>query len=179
LLLPGALVFLLGYPYTKRFTWLSHYILGFTDGLAPMGAWIAVSGSLFAGGDLQAWLLLGAVTLWIGGFDLIYACQDVDFDRDNGLQSIPARFGTAMALRISSMSHLFAFGLLVALGVLARLSWPYAVGLILVAGLLITEHRVVNPRDLSRLNIAFFQANSAISLTLLGSVVASLALGTV
>ena len=97
MLLPGALVFLLGYSYTKRFTWLSHFILGFTDGLAPMGAWVAVRGSLFAPADWPAWLLLAAVTLWIGGFDLIYACQDVEFDRTAGLHAIPARFGIAVA----------------------------------------------------------------------------------
>ena len=82
MLLPGALLFLVGYAFTKRFTWLSHFVLGFTDGLAPMGAWVAVRGSLFTVDDLPAWLLLGVVTLWIGGFDLIYACQDVDFDRE-------------------------------------------------------------------------------------------------
>ena len=80
ILFPGALIFLVGYSYTKRFTWLCHYILGFTDGLAPIGAWVAVRGSIFSAGDLPAWLLLAAVTFWIGGFDIIYACQDVDFD---------------------------------------------------------------------------------------------------
>ncbi|HRU95406.1 MAG TPA: UbiA-like polyprenyltransferase, partial [Anaerolineae bacterium] len=105
LLLPGALIFLLGYSYTKRFTWLSHFILGFTDGLAPMGAWVAVRGSLFAPADWPAWLLLAAVTLWIGGFDLIYDCQDVEFDRAAGLHAIPARFGIAAALRLARFCH--------------------------------------------------------------------------
>ena len=82
---PGALAFLVGYPYTKRLTWLSHFILGFTDGLAPMGAWVAVTGSFWLRSDLPAWLLLAALTVWIGGFDLIYACQDVDVDREQGL----------------------------------------------------------------------------------------------
>ncbi len=95
LLLPGALIFLVGYSYTKRFTSLSHYILGFTDGLAPAGAWVAVTGSLFTPRDLPAWLLTAVVTLWIGGFDLLYACQDIEFDRQYGLHSIPAIRGVA------------------------------------------------------------------------------------
>src|SRR3990170_4965626 len=85
MLWPGAVIFLVGYSYTKRFTWLCHFILGFTDGLAPMGAWAAIRGSLFTSEDLPAWILLAVVTLWISGFDLIYACQDVDFDRREGL----------------------------------------------------------------------------------------------
>ncbi|MBN1249923.1 MAG: UbiA family prenyltransferase, partial [Anaerolineae bacterium] len=175
-LLPGALIFLVGYPYTKRFTWLSHYILGFTDGLAPVGAWVAVRGSLFTIEDLPAWLLLGVVTLWIGGFDLIYACQDADFDRDHCLQAIPARFGTATALKLSSASHLGAIALLLGLGAVATLSWPYAAGVVVVAGMLVVEHRIVKPGDLSRLDVAFFQINSAISLTLLASVLVALAI---
>jgi 4-hydroxybenzoate polyprenyltransferase len=169
-LLPGALLFLVGYAFTKRITWLSHVILGFTDGLAPVGAWVAVRGSLFTQADLPAWLLLGAVTLWIGGFDLIYACQDAHFDAEAGLHAIPARFGIPAALRLSAMSHVLTMGLLVALGFAARLSWPYAVGLAVVAALLTTEHRLVTPDNLSRLNVAFFQINSAISLTLFVSV---------
>lgn len=176
-LLPGALVFLVGYPYAKRVTWLSHFILGFTDGLAPAGAWVAVRGTLFAAGDLPAWLLLGAVTFWIGGFDLIYACQDAEFDRDHGLKAIPARFGIAATLRLSVISHVLAIALLAGLGSVAGLSWPYGVGLVVAGGLLIAEHVLVNPHDLSRLNIAFFHINSVISLTLFAGVVTALAIG--
>ncbi len=172
-LLPGALVVLIGYPLTKRFTWLSHYALGLTDGLAPMGAWAAVRGSLLAPGDTPAWLLLGIVTLWIGGFDLIYACQDAAFDREAGLHAIPARFGIPAALRLSALSHVLAFGLLILLGVLMRLAWPYGVAIAVVAGLLILEHAMVSPDDLSRLNIAFFNVNSLISLTLFAGVLAA------
>ncbi len=104
-LLPGAYLFLVGYSFTKRFTWLSHFVLGFTDGLAPLGAWAAIRGSLFTLADLPAWVLMAVVTLWIGGFDLIYACQDVDFDREHKLYSVPARMGVAFSLRLSGLLH--------------------------------------------------------------------------
>jgi len=173
-LLPGAAVFLVGYSFTKRVTWLSHFILGFTDGLAPMGAWTAVRGSLFTTSDLPAWILLGAVTTWIGGFDLIYACQDIDFDRRTGLHSIPARFGVAAALRLSSLCHLLTVSLLVWLGGWIGLTWPYWLGVLAAAGLLTYEHRLVQPDDLSRLNVAFFNINGYISVTLFVSVLAAL-----
>jgi 4-hydroxybenzoate polyprenyltransferase len=176
ILLPGAVVFLIGYSYTKRVTWLSHAVLGFTDGLAPMGAWVAVRGSLFTAGDLPAWLLLGTVTTWIGGFDLIYACQDVDFDRQAGLHSIPARFGIAAALRISALCHLLTMGLLVWLGAWLGLAWPYWLGLVVVAALLAYEHLLVRPDDLSRLDVAFLNINVYVSVTLFVSVLASLCL---
>jgi 4-hydroxybenzoate polyprenyltransferase len=173
-LLPVALAFLVGYSFTKRFTWLSHYVLGFTDGLAPVGAWVAVRGSLFSRDDLAAWLLLLAVTFWIGGFDLIYACQDEAIDRACGLHAVPARFGVPAALTLSSLSHGLTMALLVALGLECRLGWPYAVGLMIIGALLVAEHRMVSPDDLSRLTIAFFHVNSAISVILLASVLASL-----
>lgn len=173
-LLPTALLFLVGYSFTKRFTWLSHYVLGFTDGLAPVGAWVAVRASLFRRDDLAAWLLLLAVTFWIGGFDLIYACQDTEVDRACGLHAVPARFGVPVALTMSSASHALTMALLVALGFECALGWPYAVGLTVVGTLLVTEHRLVSPQDMSRLDIAFFQVNSAISIILLSSVVAGL-----
>jgi 4-hydroxybenzoate polyprenyltransferase len=166
-LLPIAMIFLIGYAFTKRFTWLSHYILGFTDGLAPVGAWVAVRGSLFSFSDLPAWLLLGAVTFWIGGFDLIYACQDVEVDRACGLHAIPARFGVRTALRLSAGSHLLTVGFLAAVGAATELTWPYAVGLVVVSALLIVEHLLVSSNDMSHLNTAFFNVNSLISVTLL------------
>jgi len=104
-LLPGALLFLVGYSFTKRFTWWSHFILGFTDGLAPMGAWVAVAGSLFTLADAPAWFLLAAVTTWIGGFDLIYACQDAAFDKDTGLYAVPARFGIAVLAVLAGLGR--------------------------------------------------------------------------
>jgi len=174
LLLPGAALFLIGYSFTKRITWLSHVILGFTDGMAPMGAWAAVRGSLFTASDLPAWLLLGTVTTWIGGFDLIYACQDVDFDREARLHSIPARFGVPAALRASAWSHVLTVVLLSWLGVWMELGWPYWLGILVVTGLLTYEHVLVRPGDLSRINVAFFNVNGYISITLFFSVLASL-----
>jgi 4-hydroxybenzoate polyprenyltransferase len=164
-LFPGALFFLVVYPYTKRFTWLSHFWLGFTDGLAPAGAWVAVTGTFWRPEDLPAWLLLAALTLWIGGFDLIYACQDVDVDRREGLQSIPARFGVAAALRLAQVCHLLTVALLAGVGAWFSLGWLYWLGLALVGGLFIWEHSLVKPHDLSRLNLAFFNLNGYISLT--------------
>lgn len=173
-LLPGAALFLVGYSWTKRFTWLSHFILGFTDGLAPMGAWAAVRGSLFTAEDLPVWLLLGAVTTWIGGFDLIYACQDVAFDQSEGLYSIPGRFGVAVALKLSGACHAVTTGLLLWLGAWVGLGWPYWLGMVAVAGLLAYEHSLVRSDDLSRVNVAFFNVNGYISVTLLVSVLVAL-----
>lgn len=173
-LLPVALFFLLGYSFTKRFTWMSHFVLGFTDGLAPVGAWIAVRGSLFMAADLPAWLLLSIVTLWIGGFDLIYACQDVECDRRDRLHSIPARYGIPIALRLSTISHILTILLLIALGYMVSLTWPFWLGCLAVTGLLAWEHRLVRPDDLSNINVAFFNINSYISLTLFLSTLASL-----
>ncbi len=173
-LLPGAYLFLLGYSFTKRFTWLSHFFLGFTDGLAPVGAWAAIRGSLFTASDLPAWILLAVVTLWIGGFDLIYACQDVQYDRRDGLKSIPALFGVGFALRLSTICHLVTILLLAALGLLLNLGWPYWIGLLVVIALLVWEHSLVKPDDLSRIDVAFFNINSYISLTLFISILIAL-----
>jgi len=173
-LLPVAYLFLFGYSFTKDFTWMSHFILGFTDGLAPAGAWVAVRGSLFTFADLPAWILLATVTLWIGGFDLIYACQDITHDQEDRLYSVPARFGIPFALKLSAICHFLTILLLASLGVSVGLQWPFWVGLLVVTGLLIWEHLLVHPDDLSRLNLAFFNMNGYISLTLFFSVLISL-----
>lgn len=173
-LLPGALLFLAGYAYTKRFTWLSHFVLGFTDGLAPMGAWAAIRGSLFTAQDLPAWLLLFAVTVWIGGFDLIYACQDTEFDRAERLHSIPARFGNAAALRLAKVCHALTIALLAAVGAWTGLGALYWLALLVAAGLLIYEHLLVKPDDLSKVNLAFFNVNGYISVTLFAGALAGL-----
>jgi 4-hydroxybenzoate polyprenyltransferase len=170
LLLPGALIFLVGYSYTKRFTSFSHYILGFTDGLAPAGAWVAVTGSLFALADLPAWLLTAVVTLWIGGFDILYACQDIEFDRQYGLHSVPARRGITFALNLSTASHAVMLALLVWIGGLTGLSWPYFLALVATAALLVWEHRLVTPADLSKIDQAFFNINSYIAVVLFSGV---------
>lgn len=173
-LLPGAYIFLIGYSFTKRFTWLSHFILGFTDGLAVMGAWAGIRGSLFTYEDLPAWLLLAIVTLWIGGFDIIYACQDVNFDRRMGLQSIPAKFGIPFALRLSSICHIITVLLLLGLGLLLGYGWLYWIGMIIIICLLIWEHLLVHPDDLTKINLAFFNINGYISITLLLSILGSI-----
>jgi 4-hydroxybenzoate polyprenyltransferase len=165
---------LIGYSFTKRFTWLSHFILGFTDGLAVLGAWAAIRGSLFTSEDLPAWILLTTVAFWIGGFDIIYACQDVKFDQQAGLQSIPARFGIPLALRISSICHLLTVLLLVGLGVMMDFGWLYWIGMFIVASLLLWEHLLVRPDDLSKINVAFFNINGYISITLFVSILGSI-----
>lgn len=174
ILLPGAYLFLIGYSFTKRFTWMSHFILGFTDGLAPLGAWAAIRNSLFTAQDIPAWILLGVVTFWIAGFDMIYACQDFEFDRQERLQSIPVRFGIPAALRLATISHVITIGLLFALGMVSGLGWPYWIGLFIVAGLLVWEHRLVQPNDFSKLGVAFFNINGYISITLFIAVLGSL-----
>jgi 4-hydroxybenzoate polyprenyltransferase len=116
--------------------------------------------------DVPAWILLGAVTFWIAGFDLIYACQDVRFDKSEGLHSIPARFGIPAALRLSVICHVLTIGLLSLLGAVAGLGWPYWIGLVVVLSLLAWEHALVKPGDLSKIDLAFFNINGYISITL-------------
>jgi len=172
-LFPLALVFLVGYHYTKRFTWLSHYVLGITDAAAPMGAWIAVTNSM----DLPAYLLGLAVASWIGGFDVIYACQDVEFDRANGLHSIPARFGIATGLWVARASHLVTALALIATGVVLGLGPVYYLGCLVAAALLAYENSLVKPDDLSRLNLAFFNVNGYLAVAVFGFTLAAVLLG--
>lgn len=160
-LAPLALVGLVGYSYTKRFTWLCHWILGLTDGAAAAGGWAAISGSLTSPAP---WLLWLAVTTWIAGFDLIYACQDVEVDRAQGLYSVPARFGVAAALSLAAWNHVTTGLALAGVGVIMGLGWAYWVGWLLAVGLLIYEHRLVSPNDLSKVNLAFFNVNGYISI---------------
>lgn len=154
-----ALVFLVGYHYAKRFTWLTHWILGFTDGIAAAGGWVAVRGSL----DPLALLLWFVVIVWMAGFDLIYACQDVEVDRREGLYSVPSRFGIETALMLARVNHVVTVIALAAVGVIANLGWIYWVGWVGVAALLAYENAIVKPNDLSRLNLAFFNVNGYIS----------------
>jgi len=164
---PVVIAVLLGYSYTKRFTEFSHLFLGLALGLSPLGAWVAARGEI---GLLPA-VLGAAVLFWTAGFDIIYACQDIDFDRTEGLRSIPARWGAAGGLWVARTFHLLTVGLLIAVGVLAAAGWFYAGGVALVAGLLIYEHSLVKPQDLSRVNQAFFLVNGMVSLAFFGSVV--------
>jgi 4-hydroxybenzoate polyprenyltransferase len=154
------------YPYTKRFTWLCHLALGLSTGLAPLGAWLAVSGSA----DPAAFMLWIAVALWIGGFDVIYATGDVDFDRREGLYSLPSRFGIGPALMVTRVCHLLAVALLVSVGVTLGLGPAYYLGLAVVAALLGYENSIVNADDLSRVNVAFFTLNGVISVVFLTGV---------
>jgi 4-hydroxybenzoate polyprenyltransferase len=169
-LAPLALVFLVGYSYTKRFTWASHWILGFTDGIAAAGGWIAVRGA-FETPALVLWL---ALTVWIAGFDLIYACQDVEVDRAQGLHSVPARFGVATALGLARLNHALTAAALAWLGVLMGLGVFYWLGWLAVVGLLVYEHSLVRPGDLSRLDMAFFNVNGYIAVIVLVAVVTGL-----
>jgi len=160
---PLALAALFVYSYTKRFTILSHIVLGFCLGMAPAAAWIAVRGSL----DASILLLTAAVTLWTAGFDILYACQDVKFDRRTGLHSVPQRWGVARALQVSAALHILMVLLLLWLAWVAALGWISITGLMITAGLLIYEHQLVKPDDLSRLNAAFFNTNGWLGVLLL------------
>ena len=156
---PVALAVLLLYSYTKRFTRLSHLVLGFALGIAPAAAWIAVRGSL----DPRILLLTAAVTFWVAGFDILYACQDFDFDRDAGLHSIPRHIGIANALWIARAFHALMLLLLIALVPAFALGKLALIGVVAVMLLLLYEHSLVKPNDLSRLNAAFFTMNGVIS----------------
>ncbi len=158
-----VLVILFVYSYTKRFTAFSHLYLGFAIGLAPVGAWIAASGGL----DLRILLLALALLFYIGGFDILYACQDIDFDRSVGLYSIPARWGAVRALRIAAALHVLTFGCLLGVYLAFHLGLVYLVILIVIGGLLVLEHKLVQPHDLTHIDLAFFHVNSAISILLL------------
>jgi 4-hydroxybenzoate polyprenyltransferase len=171
LLSPAVLLVLLSYPYAKRFTALCHLWLGLSLGLSPVGAWIAVRGA-FA--DMATPLLLGgAVTLWTAGFDLIYACQDAAHDRGSGLFSGAVRWGVAGALRLSAALHALSFALLALVYAASPdVAWLYGLGLLAAGALLLYEHAIVSPHDLSRVNVAFFTLNGLVSLVLGGSAVA-------
>jgi 4-hydroxybenzoate polyprenyltransferase len=171
-LLPIAVVFLVLYPYTKRVSWLCHVWLGITDGAAAAGGYIAVTGRF----DAVAWVLWLVVIFWMIGLDVIYATQDYDFDKENGLNSIPQRFGIPAALQIAKYAHAVMWLLLILVGVVAGSHWVYYVGIAAMGGILFYEHRIVNPNDLTRVNEAFFNANSWLALTMLGSVVLELLL---
>jgi 4-hydroxybenzoate polyprenyltransferase len=162
-LAPLALVILFFYSYTKRFTSWSHLFLGFALGISPAAAWIAVTGSL----DPRMLILCAAVTLWVGGFDVLYACQDVQFDAEVGLYSVPKRFGVANALLISRCMHIGVVVLLSWLAASFGLPWPAWAGIAVVAALLGYEHSLVNANDLSKLNAAFFTVNGYISMLFL------------
>jgi 4-hydroxybenzoate polyprenyltransferase len=157
------LAILLLYSYTKRLTAFSHIALGFAIGCAPLAAWLAIRGEF-------GWppvLLSAAVMFWVAGFDLIYALQDVEFDRKAKLFSLPSKFGIAPALRLSALFHVATVLLLIATAILTNLGWIAYAGIAIVAGILYWEHRLVTPQDLSRINVAFFNLNGYVSVLLL------------
>ncbi|HKF07080.1 MAG TPA: UbiA-like polyprenyltransferase [Candidatus Sulfotelmatobacter sp.] len=172
LLSPVALAVLLLYSYTKRVTRWSHLVLGFALGIAPSAAWIAVQGSL----DPRILLLTAAVTFWVGGFDVLYACQDYDFDRGAGLHSLPRYFGIRGALWIARVFHLIMIGFLIGLFLVFGMGKLAALGVLVVVLLLLYEHSLVKPNDLSKLNAAFFTMNGVISVLFFVFVAADLLL---
>ena len=166
---PVALVVVLGYSYTKRFTWACHIFLGLALAMAPLGGFLAVTGRI----TLPAIILAIGVLLWVAGFDIIYACQDTAFDERVGLKSIPVRMGKASALKISSFFHAAAFVSFMLAGLLAGLRWPYYLGTVVAGGLLFWEHRIVSGGNLKRIELAFFTVNSYVSVSVLAGVVAA------
>lgn len=147
------------YPYTKRFTWLSHYVLGICLGLAPVGAWIAITNTI----SIEPLLIGAAVLLWVAGFDILYAIQDIDFDREHKLYSIPARFGIRKSLTLTRLLHTVSIALLGWVGVLLNLGLFYFIGVCVAAILLAYENSLIKPNDVSRLDVAFFTMNGVIS----------------
>ncbi len=160
---PVALFFILTYSYTKRFTALCHLYLGFTDALAPLGGYVAAKGEL----TLPIWLLAGFVSFWIAGFDILYALQDREFDKRVGLHSIPVSLGVRSAMFVARIFHLVAFIFLIGSMYLFRLSYFAYLGALVVAFLLFLEHKLVDPDDPKKINLAFFNINSYISIVLL------------
>lgn len=160
---PLAIAIVVFYSFTKRFTWAAHLVLGLALSFAPLGAWIAIRGTF----DVEALPLVLAVLFWLPGFDILYALQDVEFDRSHGLHSIPARFGTSTALKLAALSHGLTMFFLLLTGVIFGLGAFYWLGMFIVSVLFIYEHSLLKPDDLSRLDMAFFNMNGYISVAVL------------
>lgn len=167
---PFALLIVYFYSLTKRFTSLSHLVLGLALGISPIAAWFAVTGTF----STDPFLLGLAVVFWVAGFDMIYAMQDVTFDQQTGLHSLVVRLGIHKALWVSRFFHLLTLAFFLFFGLTLHLGWPYYLSLMLIVGLLIYEHSLVKPTDLSRVNAAFFNANGLISLIFLGGALLSI-----
>jgi 4-hydroxybenzoate polyprenyltransferase len=168
LLSPIALVIVFFYSLTKRFTGLTHFFLGFALAVAPAGAWIAQTGRL----DWPPLVLGAGVICWVAGFDLIYATQDVDFDRREGMRSLVVRYGVAASLRLAQWLHLIMFAMLIAFGFAGNLGRTYFAALALIAGALVYEHRSARKLDLAGINRAFFQSNAFVSVVFVAAVAA-------
>ncbi len=162
-LLPVAIGLLLFYSYSKRYTWLCHYILGVCCGGAPVGAWLAVKGGV----SITPILLGAAVTFWVGGFDIIYATQDIEFDRENNLNSIPARFGKEKALLIARLSHILSATILFSIYFVESRSFIYLIGMCIISGLMVVEHHNVNPKSRKKIEFKAYSINQIISIVYL------------
>lgn len=171
-LLPVAVFILLIYSYTKRWTWACHFFLGLADAMAPVGAWVAIKASI----DMPAVILGLGMGSWVAGFDIVYACQDYDFDRSHGIKSIPARFGKGNALVIARVVHMFSVAMLILLGLFLNLGFIYLAGVTISAIILLYEHRIVSPYDLSRVNIAFLNSNAYLSVLMFVFTILSLSI---
>lgn len=159
---PFALGLTFFYSLTKRFTWLCHIVLGIALAFSPLGGWVAVTGSLKS----FPWMLSGGVLLWVAGFDTVYACLDADFDKEAGLFSLPSKYGREGAFKLAVFFHLIAFVLFSWTGIHQDMGFIFYAGIILTALALFYQHLIVNPRDLSRINMSFFTMNGMISLTI-------------
>ncbi len=162
-LLPIAVFFLVIYSYTKRFTWACHLVLGITIGIAPLGGWVGATGTL----TFDAILLFIGVALWTAGFDVIYATQDADYDKNVRLYSIPSYFGITKALKIAKAIHIVSFIAFVSLFFVTPLGWIYLIGVLISGGIMVYEHSLVKPNDLSKVNVAFFTMNGILSIVML------------
>lgn len=171
-LAPVAAVYLIFYPYTKRFTWTSNLLLGWALAISPSAAWIGVTGSL-------TWtpvLLSAAVAIWAGSFDILYHSQDFDFQKKEGLHSVASRFGVVAAFRISKVLDVLAVCILIVVGVLASLAWPFYVGVAVAAGLLVYRHSLISPEDTSRMGVAFMRVNAYVSTAIFVATAVALAI---
>jgi 4-hydroxybenzoate polyprenyltransferase len=174
---PIALFIVFFYSLTKRFTWASHLFLGLALSVAPIGAWLAIASPPFDLYELAVPLFLGlAVIFWLAGFDIIYSLQDREFDRTHGLYSIPVKFGVAGALRLSTFFHIWTIVCLAMVGLTAEMGFVYWLGFCAVSAVLLWEHRIVRPNDLSRINRAFFDFNAYVSIGYLLATIADIAL---
>ena len=162
LLSPLALSLTLFYSLTKRFTWLCHVVLGVALAFSPLGGYVAVTGSLTG----FPWVLSLGVLFWVAGFDMVYACLDADYDKEEGLYSMPAKFGREKAFRLAVFFHVIAFALFLATGIICGLNFIYYIGIAATGGALFYQHLIVNPKDLSRIKMSFFTMNGLISLTI-------------
>lgn len=170
-LLPVPMFLFLVYSYTKRFTWLCHFVLGAAVGGAPMGGWLAIKGRIGFPEIFLPFLLWAAVGLWVAGFDIIYGTQDYDFDKQNGLHSVPVRFGITAALHISSLCHMISILLLYLIPFLYPLGWLYAAAVTVAGGLLVYEHRIVSSDNLTNVKIASYSVNELVGIVVLAGVI--------